>query len=299
VIRSAPIETKIKSKYSRISCGCIVTGFLFGGLQPSIAQNISPSMTFNYTGSTTVATINTGGRYQLTLTDAAGGAGYDHVNSISALGGGGAKILATINLTAGTILNIVLGGKGRDQDGGASSYAGGGGGGSFVSLNGTLLLAAGGGGGAGSGALGDQVGRDGVTSTAGGAGGGGGGAGGTNGSGGLGPSALYAGGGGGGSTSNGSLPANYNTLVSYGFPGSSLSNGAAGGNNQLGAQGAGAGGFGGGGGGGFRAGGGGGGYSGGGGGGGYSGGGGGGSYASARATSLLTESRVIPETAGL
>ena len=88
-------------------------------------------MTFNYTGSTTFATINIGGRYQLTLTGAAGGAGYDPVNSISALGGGGAKILATINFTAGTILNIVLGGKGRDQDG-SVSYAGGGGGGSVI-----------------------------------------------------------------------------------------------------------------------------------------------------------------------
>ena len=84
--RSALIEAKIKFKYNRISIGSISVVFFVGGMQVAIAQNVLPSMTFNYTGSTAVATINTDGRYQLTLAGAAGGDGYDPVNSIPASG---------------------------------------------------------------------------------------------------------------------------------------------------------------------------------------------------------------------
>jgi hypothetical protein len=252
---------------------------LFVGMTQAVnAQSVSPSLTFSYTGAATTATINTTGKYQVTLKGAAGGATGGN-GGRSSSGGFGATGIGTINLTAGTVLDIVIGGIGIYGYGGGGS----GGGGSFVAIsNGPsphLLFAAGGGGGGGWAYSGTENGGDGLASTFGGAGSAtGSGAGGTGGAGGGSGSASIAGGGGGGAVSNGTARAG----AESGYPGASLLNGSAGGNMFGGAVGS----FGGGGGGGYDAGGGGGGYSGGGGGGGVrgvssGGGGGGGSYASA------------------
>ena len=248
----------------------------------------------NYTGVVETVTLSAAGSYVITADGGMGGAGGG-----GRLGGDGAQVSATFALTAGTMLEIVVGGAG------AAGTGGGGGGGSFVFdlTTGTLLEAAGGGGGAGfaaadgvgggvitnAGANGLQnianqyglssetnqgaglggvggQGGSGGTDTIFGANGGGCGGGGVSGSGTNGISALGRGGGDGGSGGNGGIV----------LPGA----------GGLGLGGGGNGGFGGGGGGGFSAGGGGGGYSGGG-GGSYYGGGGGGSFIASNASAQL------------
>ena len=103
---------------------------LFVGMtQAGNAQNVSPSLTFNYTGAATTATINTSGKYQVTLKGAAGGSGGGIFVGTSS-GGLGATGIGTINFTAGTVLNIVIGGSGSN---GGNDGGGNGGGGSFVS----------------------------------------------------------------------------------------------------------------------------------------------------------------------
>ena len=246
----------------------------------------------NYTGVVETVTLSTAGSYVITADGGMGGAGGG-----GRLGGDGAQVSATFALTAGTMLEIVVGGAG------AAGTGGGGGGGSFVFdlTTGTLLEAAGGGGGAGFtaadgggggvitnaganglqnianqyglssetnqgaglGGVGGQGGSGGTDTIFGANGGGGGG---VSGSGTNGISALGRGGGDGGSGGNGGIV----------LPGA----------GGLGLGGGGNGGFGGGGGGGFSAGGGGGGYSGGG-GGSYYGGGGGGSFVASNASAQV------------
>ena len=200
------------------------------------------SQTFSYTGGLQTFTAVCSGTYTIEAWGAAGGKG----NGGNTNGGLGARMRGTFNLTAGTTLNIVVGGVGAQ---GSSSYAGGGGGGSFVytgSIGGSgLLIAAGGGGGAGEesapAAPGGTCSTNGVST---------GGAGGTNGNGGSAGTTSYNGGGGAGWLSNG---------------GSGSGGGGTRWAGGSGSSGGGSGGFGGGGGG----------CDGGGGGGGYSGGGGG------------------------
>ncbi|HTI83161.1 MAG TPA: Hint domain-containing protein [Acetobacteraceae bacterium] len=230
------------------------------------------SGTFTYQGAVIqTETITTSGTYDIVAYGAQGGNGGDTT------GGLGAEVGGDFVLTAGEVIEVVVGGAG------ASGVAGGGGGGTFVreTFNGTNpvhipLVIAGGGGGGGYGA---SNGGDGSINTSGDAGiGTGGGAGGSGGSGGAGGG--KAGGGGGGYIGGtGGARGGYATSGS-GSIGATYTGGA-------GYSGNGAGGFGGGGGGGFNGGGGGGGYSGGGGGGGANGsfsgagaggGGGGGSF---------------------
>jgi hypothetical protein len=194
-------------------------------------------------------------------------------------GGKGAQVQASFPVTAGEVLNVLVGGMGSTVQTG-----GGGGGGSFVyrtaSASGLLIAAAGGGG-----ARAEHAGLDGSATTTAGDGesgggiGGAAGRGGNGGGGGTGIAAAAAGGGGlfsDGGNGTGASPA---------IGGQALLNGAAGGAGESDDTGGGHGGFGGGGGAATFGGGGGGGYNGGGGGAGGSGaGGGGGSFCARSAT---------------
>ncbi|MGO9468005.1 MAG: PEP-CTERM sorting domain-containing protein [Isosphaeraceae bacterium] len=241
-----------------------------------VGQSRAGGITFNFTGTIVEYTIPVTGTYTITAAGAQGAGSYNDYGT--AYGGAGALASADVSLTAGTVLEIVVGGAGVF---GGYDTGGGGGGGSFVFETGARLplMVGGGGGGAGWNTFGEggpgQSGTDGENGAGGGAGGAGGGGGGgsvdssgggggggggwlgtgTNGSNGMYGGITYSGGGGG-----------------FGPPTFTGGNGGSGGGN---------GGFGGGGGGSYDDGGGGGGYSGGGGG---FGGGGGGSFIAADLT---------------
>jgi hypothetical protein len=241
---------------------------------------------FTLTGTVVQYSVAKTGEYYIVGAGAAGGPAGNSDPS----GGNGALIRGDIFLTAGTTLDIVVGGMGEtgDFDG---YWGGGGGGGSFVWVDssGELLLAVGGGGGAGE--CCGYNGLPGQITTSGGAGyGTGGGAGGVAGSGGGGGTGNYGsfnGGGGAGWLGNGgdglgsgscAVGAGEGGSGDGGFGPPTFAGGAGGGPGDESGQCA-NGGYGGGGGGGWNGGGGGGGYSGGGGGdGNLGGGGGGGSY---------------------
>jgi hypothetical protein len=241
---------------------------------------------FVATGAIQHDTIANSGTYAITADGAQGGTG-----GTGGIGGSGAAVSGDIYLAAGTVLEIVVGGKGDD-----SFSGGGGGGGSFVieTDNGTtsgldIILAVAGGGGGG-GYFNPGYAGGGQTAQTGGNGGGtGGGAGGVNGAAGSGGGS--AAGGGGGYTGGGGgvryvSAAGSGSVVATTFKGGA---GNSGGGN---------GGFGGGGGGGSDNGGGGGGYGGGGGGGGggssITGGGGGGSYLDAGFTNTSRTGDATP-----
>ena len=214
-----------------------------------ITASAAPTV-FSYTGSLQTYTVITTGHYEITAFGAQGG---DMPGN--GPGGLGAQIGGDFLLTAGTTLNIVVGGVGGLRSGG--------GGGSFIyTLANDLLVAAGGGGGAGPGVGGGG----GLAITSGGGGSGNsGGAGGTSGSGGQGGFASDRGaGGGGGWASNGTNGTG--ARGGFGFPG------FAGGTGSEASGGYGGGG---------------GGYSGGGGGGSGGAGGGGGSFLAAEANSRV------------
>lgn len=231
--------------------------------------------TLSYTGSLQTYIVPTDGHYEIMAYGAQGGA-LPSVNQ----GGMGAQIGGDFLLTAGTTLNIIVGGQGGSRAGG--------GGGSFVYTLSDLLIAAGGGGGGGP----SGPGGAGQTGTSGQNGFGvSPGAGGTAGNGGSGsPATDYAGGGGGGWLGAGGHGAAAARNPGAGGSGAPSFAGGAGGDN-FGANG-GNGGYGGGGGSGFGpAPGGGGGYSGGG-GSSWGGGGGGGSFLSELATNVVLTSGV-------
>ena len=156
----------------------------------------------SYSGSIVDYTVLNTGAYSITAFGAQGG-------SIGAYAGGlNAKVSADFMLTAGSVLDILVGGQGAA--GVVNEFGGGGGGGSFVAeANGTatpmLLAAAGGGGGAfdasfaaGSGGTANYLPNG--TSPGGGSAGN---VGGTNGSGGSADEVLAGGGGGGGFSGTG------------------------------------------------------------------------------------------------
>lgn len=234
------------------------------------ASGIARAESFSYSGSVVTYTIPTTGVYDIT---AAGAQGGNSLAGGSGVGGLGANIGGDVTLTAGTQLDIVVGGQGNFS----GNYGGGGGGGSFVFEVGAAmpLIVAGGGGGSG---WYSNNGGGGQTGTSGENGNGGatGGVGGANGSGGgAGTINDFNGGGGAGWLSNGG-----GTASSFNGGGGFGPTTFAGGPGGPSASPPPDGGFGGGGGGGNEGGGGGGGYSGGGGGSGNGnyGGGGGGSY---------------------
>lgn len=227
------------------------------------------STTYFYTGSVEDVSIPVSGIYEITADGAQGG---------DPSGGLGATVSGDIYLTAGTTLELIVGGRG------GSDVAGGGGGGSFVieTTGGvvTILAVAGGGGGGVAGRTNGSGDGGETTPTGGNGGGASGGLGGALGRGGAGGGSVVGGGGGGG----GLFGKGGNAAIDGaggGGGGSILGSGGAGGSaGSIGSDGSG--GYGGGGGGGglflSPAGGGGGGYGGGGGGGSGGGGGGGGSF---------------------
>jgi hypothetical protein len=157
------------------------------------------SQNFNYTGTLDTVNITTTGVYTIDAFGAQGG------TTDGSPGGAGGNLKANFNLNAGTILSILVGGRGGDGNsglnGGGVSFAGGGGG-TFVAtkLSGTptIVLSAGGGFGGGYNNSNGYGGR----------GGGGGGAGGFGGigddSGGVGGDGGFGGIGGGGGGYGGS-----------------------------------------------------------------------------------------------
>lgn len=122
-----------------------------GRFGPSQAQVNSAYATTNLNGSVNVATqgiqswtVPITGPYRI---EASGAKGGNHNNGT--FGGYGAKIQGDFILTAGTVLNIIVGQQGQTGTGNISA-GGGGGGASFVWINNqtiTPLIAAGGGGG--------------------------------------------------------------------------------------------------------------------------------------------------------
>ena len=245
-------------------------------------QALAAPVTIDYSGGLQTFTVQTTGTYTISAAGAQGGYWGPSRNI-----GRGAEVFGDFVLTAGTVLNIIVGGMGYSgTDVGTGFYAGGGGGGSFIytALADELLLVAGGGGGS---AVGSQSSTPGGTASVGTTAGSGksrspgaspGGAGGVAGGGGAGGAGSDTGGGGGGAgwTGNGSNGADGSNSGNGqgGAGGHGPSDFAGGAGAALGGRG----GFGGGGGGGQISGGGGGGYSGGGGGGAVGGGGGGSSF---------------------
>lgn len=223
-----------------------------------LAATSARAATFGYDGVIDTYTVTETGTYDIAATGAAGG-----TSVYGAAGGQGAGVEGVFTLTAGTVLDILVGQQGF------GCYGSGGGGGSFVvTVDGIALAIAGGGGG---GYYYGNSAPDGSTGPSGSlfawsAGGGG--------------SAGHASGGGGLLGDGGDAGDD----AFYGSPGRAFLNGGAGGTGgEYGANG----GFGGGGGGGYYGGGGGGGYSGGDGGTYFDSGGGGGSYLDAAAASQV------------
>jgi hypothetical protein len=95
--------------------------------------------TFDFTGNRETFLVPTTGIYTISGFGAQGGSSY------AGIGGLGGSVSADFNLTAGQILDILVGGRGFD---GFDGLGGGGGGGTYAVLpNGIPILVAGGGGG--------------------------------------------------------------------------------------------------------------------------------------------------------
>ena len=163
---------------------------------------MSSTITDFYTGTIVTYIVPVTGTYDITTFGAQGGG----VGNFA--GGLGAEISVDVTLTAGSVLDILVGGQGAA--GALNGNGGGGGGGSFVALaNGsatpTLLVAAGGGGGAFNAGIAAGAGANASITTNGTSPGGGtlGNVGGSNGSGGSADGVLAGSGGGGGFTGNG------------------------------------------------------------------------------------------------
>lgn len=174
------------------------------GCSDSLTQQItvsscsSGSTTFAYTGSVTSWTVPAGACTLTILCEGAQGGNGQNAGT----GGLGASMQGTFTgIAPGSVLQVVVGGRGNSGASGNSSRGGGGGGGSFVyTSNNNLLVAAGGGGGGG---FINGGGGPGLTTTSGGASNFGN-PGGTNGSGGtVTTSNGYDGGGGAGWLSDG------------------------------------------------------------------------------------------------
>ncbi len=95
---------------------------------------------YSYSGALQTDAITTSGIYDITAIGATGGGTY----SVSISGGSGAVASGDIYLTAGTMLEIIVGGAGGN---GSNYTGGGGGGGSFVYIDTSTPLVIGGGGG--------------------------------------------------------------------------------------------------------------------------------------------------------
>jgi len=200
---------------------------------------------FVYTGGFQSFLIPDTATYNFAVTGAGGGSSFGYLGSY------GATISGNINLTAGTLINIVIGGVGSS----GGSNGGGGGGGTFIYIDqSNPLMIAGGGGGAGSRKIGSgaSLGTSGVNGDPGGSGGqnglGGSPSGGSGGAGYFGAGTGLAGGsslsnaipfaGGVGRTSNGGFGGGGGTDNEGGGGGGGYSGGA-GGRNYIGGGGGG------------------------------------------------------------
>jgi hypothetical protein len=105
----------------------------------TLASTAAEAVTFNYTGAAQSYTITQTGFYDLVAAGAQGG---------GVQGGRGAAVGGRLSLTSGTVLNIIVGGKGLGATAGSSTFGGGGGGGTFIytDLSTPLAIAAAGGG---------------------------------------------------------------------------------------------------------------------------------------------------------
>lgn len=117
---------------------CGATG-ASGPLQAACNTAYGGSVTVTVTGGIQSWTVPASGTYTITATGAQGASG-----DTGFVGGRGAQVSGQFNLTAGQVLQLVVGQQGVGQSSGTN---GGGGGGSFVVSSGTPLLVAGGGGG--------------------------------------------------------------------------------------------------------------------------------------------------------
>jgi hypothetical protein len=123
----------------------LLTGTAFLGIVVSGSVASATPFDFTYTGSLVDFTVPAAGPYQILAFGAQGGNAVFGSSAIGA-GGLGAEIGGDFILTKGEVLQIAVGGAGRDQN----FVGGGGGGGSFVVGPGnTPLVIAGGGGGGG------------------------------------------------------------------------------------------------------------------------------------------------------
>ena len=175
------------------------TLLLVGASTMALSATSAEALTFVYTGTVQHYTVATTGTYNLVAAGARGGSGFDLSSSTPALVGGGQGIAigANVKLTAGTVLDIVVGGAGSDgrpSTGFVVPVSGGGGGGSFIVTGSGSAVVIGGGGG-GSGIVGSFGGNSGGGSASSGQAGASGnlrgGAGGTGGLGGQGGAAAY------------------------------------------------------------------------------------------------------------
>ena len=258
---------RAKARFDRTVVIVVMALFLIG-LIGTLTGSVAMASTISYTGVETTYTITSDGTYFILAGGAQGGSGEQNP------GGAGTEIEGSAFLTAGTQIDIVVGGQGLTGDFG-SIWGGGGGGGTFAWIAGstTPLLIAGGGGGAGydgdGGIAATFYNTNGLSGS--GVGGGAGGTAGQGGAGGTGDGGSYNGGGGGGWLSAGGNGLGGGPLAGTGGSGngggeiSPFAGGLGGGDDSEAGPFA-NGGFGGGGGGGWQGGGGGGGYSGGGGG---------------------------------
>ncbi|WP_428493261.1 hypothetical protein [Rhodopila sp.] len=172
------------------------------------------TQTFTNTGSIVSYQVQTSGLYDITATGASGG--NSGGSPTDGVGGLGAVIGGEVQLTAGEVLEIAVGGAGT-----SATFAGGGGGGSFVveeAGSTTIPLVIAGGGGGGTHEVGLNGGNGGGVATSSGGGG----------SGGSGEQFGSGGGGGGGITGNGSAGGSGDGS-NGGGGGSSFANGATGG----------------------------------------------------------------------
>lgn len=112
-------------------------------LAASVTVASAAPVTFEFIGSIVDFTVPTTGLYDILAAGAQGGN-----DAHGGLGGLGAIIGGDLMLTAGTVLQIAVGGMGGSVDPGHGGFAGGGGG-SFVAafINIPLVIAGGGGGG--------------------------------------------------------------------------------------------------------------------------------------------------------
>ena len=204
----------------------LLAGTAFLGIAAAGSTARAVPFDFTYTGSLVTFTVPTTDSYQILAFGAQGGSGTN-VFGVTGPGGLGAEIGGDFALAGGEIIQIAVGGAGRDN-------VGGGGGGSFVVGPGNApLIIAGGGGGGGAALMTALSGQGGLTGPNGGGlngGTGGNGGGGGAGVGGSGGGGFFSGGGNGfNSTGGGAFPDLAGGLIGGGFGGGGGAAGGSGG----------------------------------------------------------------------